>query len=216
MLLTNIVRRASSMPARSLIRTRQHGANACTRIKGRAVMPELTLSRTSFPFLTRPGWRAPLQWNHGPLYNVLLSSAVLGVGERSVSWCATCYLPTACFGAAGKRMPCLPAPDALCAAPFPELNTSLLLFPSTHVLIPANLASFAAPDTSSEIGGLWAAAQDSCQATESNCALVFGDRQHDVSLCDLVHGKLDFVWYPQEGELAWRQRAGADFFDILL
>jgi hypothetical protein len=96
-------------------------------------MPGLPLSRMSFPFLTRPGWRAPLQWNHGPLYNVLLSSAVLRVGERGVSWCATCDLPTDGFGAAGARMPCIPAPDALCAAPFPALNTSLLLYPSAQI-----------------------------------------------------------------------------------
>lgn len=178
-------------------------------------MPELTLSRTSFPFLTRPGWRAPLQWTHGPLYNVLLSSSVLRVGERGVSWCATCDLPTAGFGAAGQRMPCLPAPDALCAAPFPALNTSLLLFPSGHVRVPAERVLAQRVSASAALG-LWAAVQDSCHAAESNRALVFGDRQHDVSLCDLVHGKLDFVWYPQEGELAWRQRGGAEFFDGLL
>jgi hypothetical protein len=64
---------------------------------------------------------------------VLLSIAVLRVGERGVSWCATCDLPTDCFGAAGAHMPCIPARDALCAAPFPALNTSLLLFPSAQI-----------------------------------------------------------------------------------
>ena len=98
----------------------------------------------------------------------------------------------------------------------PALNTSLLLFPSAHVRIPAYLASFAAPDMSTALGGLWADVQDSCQASESNQVLVFGDREYDVSLCDLVHGRLDFVWYPQEGELAWRHSNISEFFNSLL
>lgn len=179
-------------------------------------MPGLTLSRTSFPFLTRAGWRAPLQWNHGPLYNALLSSALLRVGERGVSWCATCDMPTDGFLFAGQRIPCVPAADALCAAPFPALNTTLVLFPSARVRIPADLDSFAAADSATALGGLWSAVQDSCVTAESNRALVFGDRDYDVSLCDLLHGKLDFVWYPQLGELAFRHRDGADFFGSLL
>lgn len=179
-------------------------------------MPGLTLSRTSYPFLTRAGWRAPLQWNHGPLYNALLSSAVLRIGERGVWWCANCDMPTDGFLFAGQRIPCLPAADALCAAPFPALNTTLVLFPSARVRIPADLDSFAAADSATALGGLWAAVQDSCQSAESSRELVFGDRDYDVSLCDLMHGNLDFVWYPQLGELAFRHRESGDFFDSLL
>jgi len=179
-------------------------------------MPGLTLSRTSHPFLTRAGWRAPLQWNHGPLYNALLSSALVRVGERGVSWCATCDMPTDGFGFAGQRIPCLPAADALCAAPFPALNATLVLFPSARVRVPADLDGFARADAATALGGLWTAVQDSCLTAESNRALVFGSREYDVSLCDLLHGKLDFVWYPQLGELAFRHRDGADFFGSLL
>ena len=179
-------------------------------------MPGLTLSRTSYPFLTRAGWRAPLQWNHGPLFNALLSSAVLRIGERGVSWCANCDMPTDGFLFAGQRIPCLPAADALCAAPFPALNTTLVLFPSARVRVPADLDSFAAADAATALGGLWAAVQDSCQSAESSRELVFGSRDYDVSLCDLMHGNLDFVWYPQLGELAFRHRESGDFFDSLL
>ena len=183
-------------------------------------MPALTLSRTSFPFLTRSGWRAPLEWTHGPLFTALLGSSVLRVGERGVSWCATCDMPTPGWGAAAERVPCLPAPDALCAAQIPSLNASLVFFPSAHVRIPADMQAFArgyaAPDPSTPLGGLWAAAQHACDGGPSNRELVFAQREYAVSLCDLVHGRLDFVLYPQLRELAWRRRDSEDFFDSLL
>ena len=183
-------------------------------------MPALTLSRTSFPFLTRSGWRAPLEWTHGPLFNALLGSSVLRVGERGVSWCATCDMTTPGWGAAAERVPCLPTPDALCAARIPSLNASLVFFPSAHVRIPADMEAFArgyaAPDTGTTLGGLWAAVQHSCDGSSSNRVLVFDQREYAVSLCDLVHGRLDFVLYPQLGELAWRQRDSEDFFYSLL
>jgi hypothetical protein len=183
-------------------------------------MPSLTLSRTSFPFLTRSGWRAPLEWTHGPLFNALLGSSVLRVGERGVSWCATCDMTTPGWGGPAERVPCLPTPDALCAARLPSLNASLVFFPSAHARIPADMEAFArdhaAPDTSTALGGLWAAVQHSCDGSPSNRVLVFEQREYAVSLCDLVHGRLDFVLYPQLGELAWRRRDSEDFFYSLL
>ena len=183
-------------------------------------MPALTLSRTSFPFLTRSGSRAPLEWTHGPLFNALLGSSVLRVGERGVSWCATCDMTTPGWGAAAERVPCLPTPDALCAAQIPSLNASLVFFPSARVRIPADMQAFAsgyaAPDMSTTLGGLWAAVQHSCDGSPSNRVLVFDQREYAVSLCDIVHGRLDFVLYPQHGELAWRRRDSEDFFYSLL
>jgi|LauGreDrversion4_2_1035121.scaffolds.fasta_scaffold00689_19 hypothetical protein len=176
-------------------------------------MPALTLSRTSFPFLTRSGWRAPLEWTHGPLFNALLGSSVLRVGERGVAWCATCEMP-ATEWAAAERVPCLPAPDALCAAQISSLNASLVFFPSAAVRVAA--APLAAGAEASPLGALWTAAQHSCYGGVSMRDIVFDQREHAVSLCDLVHGRLDFVLYPQLGELAWRRRDSEDFFYSLL
>jgi hypothetical protein len=61
-------------------------------IKDQTTMPSIALSRSSFPFLTRAGGRASLKWNYGQMYNILLSSTMLRVGERGVSWCMTCDL----------------------------------------------------------------------------------------------------------------------------
>ena len=177
-------------------------------------MPALTLSRTSFPFLTRSGWRAPLEWTHGPLFNALLGSSVLRVGERGVSWCATCDMTTPGWGAAAERVPCLPTPDALCAAQISSLNARLVFFPSAAVRVAA--APLAAGAEASPLGALWTAAQHSCYGGVSMRDIVFDQREHAVSLCDLVHGRLDFVLYPQLGELAWRRRDSEDFFYSLL
>ena len=185
-------------------------------------MPALTLSRTSFPFLTRSGWRAPLEWTHGPLFNALLGSSVLRVGERGVSWCATCEMPAAEWAEwaewadwdAAERVPCLPTPGALCAAQISSLNASLVFFPGAAVRVAA--APLAAGAEASPLGALWTAAQRSCYGSASMRDIVFDQREHAVSLCDLVHGRLDFVLYPQLGELAWRRRDSEDFFYSLL
>jgi hypothetical protein len=36
--------------------------------------------------------RAPLQWNYGPLFNVLLTTESVRVSEAGVAWCDTCEL----------------------------------------------------------------------------------------------------------------------------
>jgi hypothetical protein len=111
-------------------------------------------------------------------------------------------------------VPCLPAPDALCAAQISSLNARLVFFPSAAVRVAA--APLAAGAEASPLGALWTAAQHSCYGGVSMRDIVFDQREHAVSLCDLVHGRLDFVLYPQLGELAWRRRDSEDFFYSLL
>jgi len=179
-------------------------------------MPALALSHTSFPFLSSQG-RAPLQWTHGSLFRAQLGSSTLRVGDRGVGWCATCELPVAEWADwphPRKRLPCPPAPGALCAARVASLNASLVLFPSAAVRVAA--APLAATPPMDASGALWDAAQRSCASGESNRELVLEQRAHAVSLCDLVHDRFDFVLHPGLGELAWRRRDNEDFFYSLI
>jgi hypothetical protein len=179
-------------------------------------MPTLALSRSSFPYLSRAAGTA-LQWNNGPLYNALLSSVLLRVSDRGISWCTTCDMPTDVFEVSGReraQVPCLPTNDALCAVPNGPGNATLRLFPSTRVIVSAE--SRAAPDVATALGRLWSAVAGGCQGVESRRALVFGHHQYDVSLCDLVHDQFEFVLYPQHGILEWRKRDGSFFFDSML
>ena len=172
-------------------------------------MPALSLSRTNFPLLSRAGATASLEWNHGPLYNALLSSSVLRVSERGVSWCNTCDMQQA---PQTHALLCLPASEALCAMHAELGNFSMRLFPTTTVNVPADVRMLSSPEDITALGSLWSAAIDGCEGVHSRRTLLFGQHSYDVSLCDLVHGQLDFMLYPQDGQLVWSKRDTADFF----
>ncbi len=53
------------------------------------------------------------------------------------------------------------------------------------------------------------------QGAESSRFVVFGNFNYDVSLCDLVHSKLDFVFYPQLNQVSWRQRNHAVWNSVI-
>lgn len=182
-------------------------------IKDQAHMPALQLSRTNFPFLSRAGATSALQWNHGPLYNALLSSSVLRISERGVSWCTTCDMQQS---PQTHVLACLPTPDALCAVPPTPANSTIRLFPTSAVKVPADIRRLPAPDDVTVLGNLWAAAIDGCEGVHSRRTLIFAQKEYDVSLCDLVHGQLDFVFYPQDGQIAWSERDSANFFHSIL
>jgi len=190
----------------------QKQASRC--IKDQTAMPSIVLSHKSFPFLTRAGGYTSLKWDHGHLYNILLSSTILRVSERGVSWCTTCDLATDGFrlGGVRPRIDCLPRYDTMCTVP--GNFSGIRLFPSSQVDIPADMDALLAPQASTELGLLWTAVADGCQGKQSSRTLVFGDFEYDVSLCDLVHSKLEFVFYPQQRQLTWRHRDGV--FNSLL
>jgi len=171
-------------------------------------MPSVTLSRTGFPFLVSSGARAPLQWHYGPLFNVLLTTESVRVSDAGVAWCDTCELHKSGFWSAAARrvtvfgsaewfpdFACDPVPDALCASP------GVRLFPSSEVRTPANAAQLLLP--AALRGELERAS--SCAGKESGRQLVFEPMGYEVSLCDLVHNKLQFVLFPEAATVAWRR-----------
>jgi hypothetical protein len=190
-------------------------------------MPAVTLSRTSFPFLVSSGGRAPLQWNYGPLFNVLLSTESVRVSEAGVSWCDTCELHKSGFWAAAARrasavgpdvfgsaaewypaFACEPVHDALCAAADGGRNASVRLFPSSAVRTPADREQLLLP---AALRGVLARAS-SCAGKDSNRQLSFEAVGYEASLCDLVHNKLQFVFFPEAATVAWRRMDSSAFW----
>ncbi len=193
-------------------------------------MPSVTLSHNSFPFLVRSGSRTPLQWNYGPLYNVLLSTDIVRVSESGISWCVNCELHlNRFFNMMPRRLTewaaqpewypsfaCAPVLNALCAVgervqgfdgihAVDENTDRMLLFPSStvrmssRVLFPESLREKLAPSSA-------------CKGLESNRQLVFGVVAYEVSLCDLVHNKFQFVVFPESSRVAWRQHNLSSFW----
>ena len=139
------------------------------------------------------------------------------VSERGIWWCVTCQLPTDSFWLhKPERLPCVPAHDVLCEVSASANYSSVMrLFPSTHVLVPADMRVLSTPHDSTNAGKLWTAVAKGCQGAESSRSVVFGNFNYDVSLCDLVHSKLDFVFYPQLNQVSWRQRNHAVWNSVI-
>ena len=180
-------------------------------------MPSIALSRSNFPFLTRTDWRTSMQWNHGELYSALLSTSFVRVSERGIWWCVTCQLSTDSFGNVRERLPCRPAHDVLCQVPASANHSSVMrLFPSTQVRVPPEMRVLSTPDASSNLGNLWAVVANGCQGAEASRSVVFGNFNYDVSLCDLVHSQLDFVFYPRLNQVSWRERKHAVWNSVVV
>lgn len=194
-------------------------------------MPSVTLSRTSFPFLVSSGTRSPLQWNYGPLYNILLSSDVLRVSESGVSWCVTCELHknafwsaaaaragepwTSVFASSAAWYPafaCAPVLDALCAAPIDGRAESMLLFPSSAVRMPVDSAQLLIPPQLKDV----LESASTCADKDSNRQLSFEAVPYEVSLCDLVHNKFQFVLFPETATVSWRRIESSLFWTVCL
>lgn len=118
------------------------------------------------------------------------------------------------LGAPSAPLACLPTRDALCAVPVGPANATLRLFPSSRVEVPAGQST--APSTATALGALWTAVAGGCQGVESRRALVFSHNEYDVSLCDIVHDKFEFVLYPQLGLVSWRKNDSELFFNSSL
>ena len=180
-------------------------------------MPTLALSRRSFPVLLRAGGHAPLHWNHGELYNALLSSSMIRIGERGLAWCQTCELPHDWLLELSGRehVACNTTRDALCTAHDTQHNVTMRLFASTHVTIPMDLSTLEPTGTHAAFDKLWGVLAEGCTRDGAGRQLVAGVRNYDVTLCDLIHNKLDFVFYPQQNSFTWRRR-NEPVFDSLL
>lgn len=194
-------------------------------------MPSVKLSRTSFPFLVRSGERDPLQWNYGPLYNILLSTDVVRVSESGVSWCVTCDLHKNSFWSAAatragrlgsdlfgsqpawySAFSCAPVHDALCAVSIDARDERMLLFPSSLVRMPVDSGRLLIP---SQLQGVLARAS-TCGGEDSNRQLTFDAVGYEVSLCDLVHNKFQFVLFPESSTVSWRQIDSSLFWTVCI
>lgn len=66
-------------------------------------------------------------------------------------------------------------------------NSTIRLFPTTEVNVPADVRMLSTPEDATALGRLWAAAIDGCEGVHSRRSLVFQMHEYDISLCDLVH-----------------------------
>lgn len=157
-------------------------------------MPWLPLELKSFPMLTSAVTGTPLEWNHGPMYNVLLTSSYVRISELGIQWSVLCSLPATHVGGIGwsAALPCVPVRDAFCLA---LTSPGVPMFPTDRVEVVAGSPQ------SSVFGG-----DNACNAQTANRALVLWGGGYQVSLCDLVDSKLDLLLDLDSAQIYWRHR----------
>jgi hypothetical protein len=144
-------------------------------------MPWLSLGLKSFPFLTSSATGMTLEWNHGPMYNVLLTSAYVRINELGIQWSSLCSPSSFSDGVHGwsSAIPCVPVRDAFCLT---KTSPAALMFPTNRVeLLPGSVPP---SDLQSSV---------TCNPQTANRVLRLGDGGYQVSLCDLIDRKLDVV-----------------------
>jgi hypothetical protein len=167
-------------------------------------MPWLSLALKSFPFLTSAATGVPIEWNHGPMYNVLLTSTYVRINELGIQWSSLCNPSDFSAGAPGWSLavPCEPVRDAFCLT---RTSPAALMFPTNAVEL---LAGAALP---SELQS-----NVECNSQTSNRVLMLGDGGYQVSLCDLMDRKLDVVLDVKNAQIYCRFRNEQMWWSVLV
>ena len=136
----------------------------------------------------------PLEWNHGPMYNVLLTSSYVRISELGIQWSVLCSLPASDARGIGwsTALPCVPARDAFCLA---LASPGVPVFPTDRVEVVAG-----SPQPSMFGSSI------ACNAQTAKRAFVLVGAGYQVSLCDLVDSKLDFLLDLENAQIYWRHR----------
>lgn len=165
-------------------------------------MPSMSLALQSFPLLISATSRIPLEWNHGPMYEVLLTSRYVCISELGIQWCVLCgpvVLDMSTFphlrlfsGMHGwsSSLPCAPTQNALCRAT--GANSTITLFPTLRVDVPLAHNVF--------VEGMHL-----CDSHTANRHIADINTGYQVSLCDLIDSKLDFVLDTDSSIVYWTQ-----------
>jgi hypothetical protein len=109
---------------------------------------------------------------------------------------------------------CEPARNAFCSIVEDQTPASVLVFPSGDVDMPVDVTKLEMPREFrrffEKIGGL------QCNGKESNRMLSYTDTRYEISMCDLVDGKIEVVLIPGENKLYIRQQKTDVFVTVLL
>ena len=192
-------------------------------------MPSLSLALDSFPLLASATSRMPLQWNHGPMYNVLLTSGCVRISELGIQWCVLCgqpamdmsRLPLLRFlsGMHGwsSSLVCAPAHGAFCSAVREGGREGVREGGREGVrdggatpdaltaltLFPSQRVEVNLAETLPH--SFSASFSARCLSQTANRQVTLANGPYQVSLCDLVDSKLDVVLDLDSARVYWRQ-----------
>jgi len=162
-------------------------------------MPFFPLALDSFPLLVSATSRQGLDWNKGPMYTVLLSSKYVRISEQGVQWCTLCKTPAMQWQ---NSFVCVPTQGALCASNSNSPNL-ITMFPTDTVYV--------APERN-----FLDDVKHACHAQTANRNIATAHKDYQVSLCDIVHGKLEFLLDIEKAVVHWRRNDKPLWWSLLL
>eukprot|EP00960_Hanusia_phi_P064516 765814-Hanusia_phi.AAC.7 len=124
-----------------------------------------------------PTGQRRFNWVRGDLHQIVRSSTGVRLNERGVQVIRSPSTVTVEW----KTLPCLPDPSSLCTT-----EDGGRFFPIDSVNVSGNASAVA--------GGMRSIAEVGCSSTAAKRTLVFPSSRYDVSVCDVVDGRLDVFW----------------------
>lgn len=178
-------------------------------------MPFFPLALDTFPLLVSATSRQRLQWNIGPMYTMLLSSKYVRISEQGVQWCTLCKAPAVAMsqfpslqfltqmGKWQKSFVCVPTQEALCASDSNDTENLITMFPTKTVYVALEKHFF------DEV-------KYACNAQTANRNIATVHKDYQVSLCDIIHGQLEFLLDIEKAVVHWRRNDKPLWWSLLL
>ena len=177
-------------------------------------MPFVPLALDTFPFLVSATSRMQLEWNYGPMFTVLLTSKYVRISEHGVQWCTLCEAPALQmsefpFLNLFSRMrqwqssfACVPTKNALCTSTGDPKNV-ITMFPTNKVDVALEKHPFVD-------------AHHGCHSQTANRNIATVHQDYQVSLCDIVHSHLEFVFDNENAVMYWRHNEKPFWWNLLV
>lgn len=161
-------------------------------------MPYLSFSVQSFPWLCDTTYNVPLKWKRGRTFKILLTTPYVRINNLGIQWCTMCkdlHLDTN-----WKSFSCIPDINSMCTS----TEENITLFPNNRVAeVPI---SETWPLHFSKL----------CDTQTANRKIALENNHYDVSLCDLIDRKLDFVWDVHNTHVYWKQNNTPMWWNLLI
>ena len=164
-----------------------------------------------FPNLHAVSDGTKIEWDFGLMYAIKMTASFIRIDADQIQW-----YDFGRFHASPLWTPfaCEPARNAFCSIVEDQTPASVLVFPSGDVDMPVDVTKLEMPREFrrffENIGGL------QCNGKESNRMLSYTDTRYEISMCDLVDGKIEVVLIPGENKLYIRQQKTDVFGTVLL
>ena len=170
-------------------------------------MPVIPINSQVFPNLVSGNTK--IEWDFGLMYTIQMTASFIRIDADQIQW-----YDYGRFHASPLWTPfaCEPARNAFCSIVEDETPASVLVFPSGNVDMPTDVTKLDLPREVKrffeKIGGL------QCNSKTSNRMLSYTDTRYEISMCDLVDGKIEVVL--SKNILYIRQNKADVFVTVLL